>query len=162
MTEIFCKAAGAVLMVASAFLTGEVLSVRGRAVTRQISGFLRLFRIIRAGIAYDRAPVGDILSRVDREVAEACSGRGQAVEGVSLSAWVSACDILSEGLSSLLKKAEAELGRGYREEQIAVCDRYIEALEAQYRESMNRAREQSGLVGTLLPAIALGAVLLLI
>lgn len=162
MTALFFKTAGAALMVASAFITGRMLAARQRATVRQIAGFLHVFRDLRSGIAYDRAPVGDILSRVEQEVAAACSGGGWQANGVDLSSWVASCDILSDGLSRLLKKASAELGRGYREEQIAVCDRYIAALEAQHREGMSRLREQTRLFTTLLPAMAVGAVLLLI
>ena len=71
---VFCKISGAVLTVVSAVLTARIMAARERTVTVQISGFLRLFRTLRSGIAYDRAPISDLLSRVDRETAEACSG----------------------------------------------------------------------------------------
>ena len=156
------KMAGAALLLGSAWLTGQIFAMRRQAVARQISGFLRLFRAIRSGISYHRAPIGEILSHVEREVSEACSGRGEVVRGNSLSEWVADCDLLSEPLSRLLSQAATELGRGYREEQISVCDRYIEALEAQHRESVNRLREQVGLINTLFLSLAAGAVILLL
>ena len=162
MSIWFLKIVGAVLLLSSAWLTGQIFAARRKAISRQISGFLRLFRALRSGISYHRAPIGEILSHVEREVAEACSGRDEAVRGGSLAEWVAACDILSVGLSRLLSRAVTELGRGYREEQIAVCDRYIEALEAQYRESVNRHREQVGLINTLFLSLAAGAVILLL
>lgn len=162
MTAVLLKAVGAAAVFVSAVFLGRGLGGRRRAATAQLAGFLRLFRAIRSGIEYYRAPVGDILARVEPEVAAACSGRGEAVRGETLAAWLSGCVFLSDGLGRLMARAASELGRGYHDEQLAVCDRYIEALEAMYRDSMNKQREQSGLVSTLILAAAAGVVILLI
>ena len=161
MTWIF-KAAGAAVMLISASLMGRSLMARRRAVTTQISGFLRVFRALRSGISHENAPIGDILARLDGDVLRACSGNGGAASGDTLGVFCASCVMLSEGLARLTENASRELGRGYREEQIAACDRYIEALEAQHRESVARQREQTGLVGRLMMIGAAGAVILLI
>lgn len=155
------KAAGAAVLLGSAFVAGRSLSAGRRAQTVQIGGFLRLFRAIRAGIAHERAPVGEMLARVDREVAVACGG-GAVPAGEGLLEWCSSCAFLSEELSRLVTAAARGFGRGYREEQLDICDRCIEALEALHRESAARQREQTGLVGRLLMVAASGAVILLL
>ena len=162
MSGAVLKLLGAAILLLSAAAWGRGLCAHRRAITAQTEGFLTLFRALRSGISYYRAPVGDILARADAGVLSACSGRGEAVRGETLAAWLSGCVFLSDGLGRLMARAASELGRGYHDEQLAVCDRYIEALEAMYRDSMNKQREQSGLVSTLILAAAAGVVILLI
>ena len=161
MTAMLLKGVGAVAIFVSAVLAGQGMVARRRAATAQLAGFLRLFRTLRSEIEFYRAPVGDILARMDPEVAIACSGKGKAPRGDTFSAWLAECAFLSEGLGRLMARAASEIGRGYHGQQLAVCDGYIETLEAMHRDSVNKQREQSGLVNTLMIAAAAGTVILL-
>ena len=156
------KLLGAVLMVLSAWGASGALCERPKARVAQLQGFLQLLRTLRHGIAYDRASVGELLAATDPQVATACSGTGKRAEGEDLSAFAASCTFLSEALAALIKSAAAELSGGYREEQIAVCDRAIEALETMHQREAASLRERTALFGRLFPVLAMGAVILLL
>lgn len=162
MSGAVLKLLGAAILLLSAAAWGRGLCAHRRAITAQTEGFLTLFRALRSGISYYRAPVGDILARADAGVLSACSGRGEAVRGESLSELNETCVFLSQDLALLMAQAAGEIGRGYRDEQLAVCDRYLEALETLHREAAEKEREQSGLVTTLVIIAAAAVVILLI
>lgn len=156
------KLLGAVLLVLSAWGASGALCERPRARLAQTDGFLQLFRTLRHGIFYDRASVKETLAALSPEVATVCSGTGERAAGEDLSALAASCSFLSEELALLVKRAAAELAGGYREEQIAVCDRAIEALEDMHQKQAAYLREKTVLGGRLLPVLAAGAVILLL
>ena len=62
----------------------------------------------------------------------------------------------------LIKNVASELADGYREEQIAVCDRAVEALENMHQGQAAQYRDKTALAGRLFPVLAAGAVILLL
>ena len=148
MSGAVLKLLGAAILLLSAAAWGRGLCAHRRAITAQTEGFLTLFRALRSGISYYRAPVGDILARADAGVLSACSGRGEAVRGESLSELNETCVFLSQDLALLMAQAAG--------------DRYLEALETLHREAAEKEREQSGLVTTLVIIAAAAVVILLI
>ena len=161
MTAAGLKLMGAAVIFLSAAILHRTFCGRQKAVTAQIGGFLCLFRAIRRGIADHRAPLGDIFSRLDSGTLAACQG-GDGVRIRDLSELNERCSFLSDGLSRLMTEACGELGRGYHEEQLAACDRYLSALESLHRESEKKEKETSQLIGTLIFTAAAALVVLLI
>ena len=161
MTETVLKLLGAAAVMLSAAVYERGLSARRKAATRQLEGFLTLFRALRSGIgAY--TPMGDILARMPSETLAACIGRDGKIRVESLEALTEDCLFLTDGLEALVKGAATELGRGYREGQLTLCDGYLAALEKLHGEGQKKERELSGYVRPLLFTGAAGLVILLL
>ena len=127
----------------------------------QIGGFLILFKQIRRQIAYHCAPIGEIFSHIEPSVFVACSGRDAPIVADSLTALTEHCIFLNEALEDLAADASRQLGRGYRDEQIAACDRYLASLERLATENAKRVNERNRVLAVLLRAAAIGIVILL-
>jgi len=161
MSVMTLKVAGMIAVFLSAWLASHSLAGQERAAVSQMEGFLSLFRTVRSGILYYRAPLSEILARCDAEVLVACSGQGRPIYGDSLSALADRCLFHDKALESLVRRAASELGRHLGESESALCDRYIGELTELCRARSVRGREQARLVGTLLYAGAAGIVILL-
>ena len=120
-----------------------------------------MFRQLRRGIAYHRAPMDEILARVDRSVFAACAGREDPLGADSLATLAEGCEFLDGGLEEIVRDAVQKLGRGYHDEQVAACDGYVARLEALARDHAARARERYGVLSVLIRTAAIGVVILL-
>lgn len=161
MSGATLKIAGMIAVFLSAWFASHSLSGRERAAVAQIEGYIALFRAVRSGILYYRAPLADILARCDEAVLSACSGRGEVLRRDSLLAMAEGSFFYDKSLEALVRRAASELGRSLGESESALCDRYIGELTELCRTRSIRAREQTRLVGTLLYAGAAGIVILL-
>ena len=160
MSGAVLKLVGMIAVFLSAWLASRSLSGRERAAVAQIEGYIALFRVIRSGILYYRAPLADILTRCDADVLFACSGRGEVLRCDSLLTMAEGSFFDDKTLESIVHRAASELGRSLGESESTLCDRYIEELTELCRMRSVRAREQTRLVGTLLFAGAAGIVIL--
>ncbi len=161
MNIFVLKTMGAVALAASAWFFARCLSSRRHAATVQVEGFLSLIRAIRSGVAH-YTPMADILVRVEKETVMACSGQSTELRTDSLGAFLTGCVFLSEDTARLMARVEKELGRGYREEQLILCDSYLAALEEIRKQCVKREGEYRAVVEPLLTVVAVGAVILLI
>lgn len=127
----------------------------------QIRGYLTLLETIRHGIAYDRAPLCEILDGCPRPLLSACAGH-PVTHAEDLEALAQETHFHSAALAAVVGEAAARLGRGYREEQVKACDRYVAEIAALAEAHEKRRRERNGTVSTLLYAAAAAAVLLLL
>ena len=161
MSLLMYRVAGGASVLLFAELLRGVLCRKTDGTGAQIGGFLTLFRQLRRGIAYHRAPVGEILARVDPSVLAACAGRGAPPNADSLSSLAEGCVFYDEGLEEIVRDAAQKLGRGYHDEQVAACDGYVARLEALARDHAVRARERCGVLSVLIRTAAAGVVILL-
>lgn len=162
MSLLVYKLLGGATVLVFAYFLRQTLCDGRREVTAQIEGYLALFGTLRRGIAYYRAPIGDLLARCEPSVLEACAGLGEAVRADSLSALVEQSDFGSEALRSIVTDAAQQLGRGYHDEQLAACDKYLAALGTLLETHKKRETERSQVVGTLIYTAAVGGILLLL
>ena len=105
--------------------------------------------------------MGEIFGRVEASVFVACSGRGIPISADSLTTLTQNCVFLNESLEDLATDAARQLGHGYRDEQIAACDRYLASLEKIASENAKRVTERNRVLSVLIRAAAAGVVILL-
>ncbi len=160
MSVMGIKAVGAVTVILCTWLLSGRIGARRKAAMLQIESFLVLFDAIRSGILR-YIPLSEVLESLPDEVIEQCMGR-MGARGADPTAFFNGCIWLSEELDVLMARAAKELGHGYREEQLAVCDRYREALLSLREKSEKREKEGRTLLTPLMMAGASGVVLLLL
>ena len=146
------KSFGIILLLTGSLYLCFSFSQFERKRLRQCEGFLLLLRHIRAQISCFRMPIGRIYASFSTEELEQCGFLSllrdtedleKALLGAKGNIWISEEEI------SLLKAFGRELGEGYAEEQIAVCDYYIGELEKAYGERRNGLPQQTKLYRSL-------------
>lgn len=130
--------------------------------TEQLDGYLSLFEMLRRGIAYESAPIDELLARCPPSLMVACRAKEEGKRVSSLSALVEQTVFLSEGLEAVVTDAATHMGRGYREEQLIACDKYVASLTALSTAHKKKRRERKEMLGTLIYTGAAALVLLLL
>lgn len=130
--------------------------------TEQLDGYLLLFEMLRRGIAYESAPIDELLARCDPALIAACTGNEGEMRVSSLSALSEQTAFLSEGLEEVVADAAVRMGRGYREEQLTACDKYIASLTTLVATHKKKCEERTQMLGTLIYTVAAALVLLLL
>ena len=162
MDQLIYKLLGGATVFFVAWLTRSAVCREAEGATAQIEGYLTLMEGLRRGIAYERAPIDELLARCDPSTVAACAGREDVTRAESLSALLSRTEFLAEGLEEIVTHAATHLGRGYHEEQLAACDRYVASLTALLAAYRKKCEERRGMLGTLIDTAAAALVLLLL
>lgn len=160
MREFLVRAAGALLLLLSAIGLGAASIRAEKRRRRELDALLSLVRHIRENIEHFSRPLGEIYARFDNPVLAASgfltrlrqSGMEQAVRET-------ASDVGEEEREVLLAFA-GSLGRGYREEQIALC-RYTGEKLAQIAENLAKAAPDRERLWRTLPVLAALSLILL-
>ena len=160
--EWIVKAVGAALLVAASvgFGVSGVRTERRRR--RELDACLALLRHIRENIGTLARPLPEIWDRFEDPVFRE-SGFLTVLRREGLSAALEAAPpMLGEGERALLAEFAASLGRGYREEQVALC-RYTEEKLGDAAEALARSAADRERLWRSLPVLAaLSAVLLML
>ena len=99
----------------------------------QTEGLIALIKFLRTQIDCFSMPVGEALSRCPREILDRCVGGGVSPSGAEeLLESLRTYDRQTRGIMEQLCR---QIGRGYRAEQLALCDGICEQLE-QRREAL--------------------------
>ncbi len=98
----------------------------------QIEGFLALVRHIRSQIESFSMPLPTALERCPAEVLAKCGCKSGEIKR-SLSELLEACAEGDAESGRLMRDLAANIGRGYRAEQLILCDYYIGLLETRRR-----------------------------
>jgi len=123
----FYKGLGCLLILCSGAGVSLALSSYERKRCRQAEGFLSLVRYIRGQIDCFSIPVGGILAKCDPRILRDCGV--EEGEFADFPALLNACSLyLPFEICSLLFDFSAQLGSGYREEQLRSCAYCIERL----------------------------------
>lgn len=162
MNGILYKIFGGLAVFFVAWLTRDTVCRESDGAEAQLAGYLTLFEGLRRGIAYERAPIDELLVRCEPSVLSACTGRVGRCRAESLAALCGQTEFLSEGLEEIVADAANRLGRGYHEEQLTACDRYIAALTALLAAYRKKREERRSVTGTLIYTVAAALVLLLL
>ena len=144
MGELLLRSFGAVLLLAAASGWGFCEIRDGRRRILELEAVLDLIRAVREGIDRLTAPLSEIYAAYENPVLRESgflnllreAGMAEAVEKTE---WR-----LSSGELAVLRDLASRLGRGFREEQTALCryagDRLEDALEKLRAEEDGRAR----------------------
>jgi len=144
MGEVLVRCFGAVLLLAAAAGWGFCEIRDGRRHILELEAVLDLIRAVREGIDRLSAPLSEIYAAYENPVLRESGfltllrekGMAEAVEGTE---WR-----LSPEELAVLRDLASRLGRGFREEQAALCryagDRLEDALEKRRTDEDGRAR----------------------
>lgn len=152
--------AGSGLVLLSSLLLAHSLVAVERARLAQIEAYLALLRLIRGQIACYSRSFSEICCRIAPEMLAACGFEGT---GESLEAMLCRADLLlPDEAERVVRGFAGELGRGYKTEQLAVCDAAITDLDAIAESARRRLPEKLRLCRVCCICGGLAVILLLI
>lgn len=118
-----------VFVVASCGIGGTyLLNLNARAALWQAEGFISLLRFLRSEVECFALPIPSILARCPEEIWRACSYKAEAVPK-NIEEVIKSSDIKDARILSCLERFGRSFGRGYRQEQLSICDECIGELE---------------------------------
>lgn len=116
---------------ASVILAGVLCSAFAKSYystnLHQIDSFISLIEIILSSIKHHSMPVGEILSRCSPSVIEGCVGRADRFDS-----FLRLCEetsFLSPELEMAITELSEKIGKGYLDEQVALCEGCLENLK---------------------------------
>ncbi len=124
-----------------------------------LDGWIDLILYIRAQIDCYLTPLYEILSSSDPALMHACMSPEHETD---LGAILRASSIYLDGNSKrLLESFIREIGSGYREEQVKLCDYYISALRTERAKVADELPTRMRLYAALCICVSLGTAILL-
>ena len=123
---------GAAVTVFSGIAAAYMLNGAARLTLCQNEAFISLVRFIRTEIECYATPVPRALERCPEGVLCACGYTGHGSPS-SVSELAKRCKIYDSSTQKSVEGFAKSIGRGYREEQLALCDHYIDELENRRR-----------------------------
>lgn len=127
----------------------------------QIEGFIGWIRFIRTQIECFSMPLPEILRTCPSEIKHRC-GYTDSFFCENVSEFINMCRIRDAETKRQLERFCAGIGKGYREEQTAFCDYYIELLEERRKAVGEQLPQRKKLNSVLCLSGALAIVILLI
>lgn len=156
----FLRILGAVLVACSGLLLARSLNVSERRALAEIEGFIAFLRFVRSNIDAYSMPLSEILLRCPRKIYASCGYTKDELPR-SVGELFSGCCVSDGFAAERLREFSAEVGRGYREEQLALLSRTIGALEERHRELSGALPSRQRVRATLCLGVSLSVVILL-
>ncbi|MFA5561730.1 MAG: stage III sporulation protein AB [Eubacteriales bacterium] len=159
------KSFGVIVLLGMTLYLCISFSVFERRRMAQSEGFLLLVRHIKAQIACFRLPLGEIFHTFAHAELERCGFLPTLREGRDFAAALQAAAPaiwLSAEESGLLRAFAGELGRSYREEQVACCEYYAGELEQAYAQRRRDHPTRAKLYRSLFVTGALMLIIILV
>ena len=155
------KIAGVLMIVSCGGALAYWLNHRARMALMQTEGFIDLVRYLRSEIDCFSMPIPTALERCPDTIFQKCGA--QRFRGArTVSELLDACEILSPEISEAMQRFAADVGRGYKHEQLSLCDRTAELLEGYRNLLAEQLPVKRKLNGTLCLCSALVIVILLL
>jgi hypothetical protein len=123
------KIVGAIIIAVSGIVGSYVLNSAARHTLEQIEGFLSLVRHLRNEIECFCMPLPSALARCPREVLVRCGYTASDVPK-SVRELVDGCVVSDGETQKAMLSFASSIGKGYRDEQLGLCDYCIELIEA--------------------------------
>ena len=152
---------GALLVVGCGILLGWQRNRKEEGRLRQVEAWIALLRQTRGRVEGMALPVREILGRTEETLLKACGFEEDGTPS-TFSELLSACRIEDRETEGVLMEFASGFGRGYREEEVRACDRYLRALEARREFLASHLSGRKRLNTTLSLAGSLAVVLLLL
>ena len=150
---------GAVILSLSGIAAAYVLNSAAKKGLSQTEAFISFLRFLRSEIECFSMPVPRAITRCPSELREEC---GCAAEVSDLRGFLQECTVFDSEAVSLMGRFCDDVGKGYRDEQLALCDYYISLLDEHRRtlaESLPSRRKRNSAL-CLAGALALVIVLI--
>lgn len=141
------------------YICGRSICQREERRLRQVDGLIDLVGYIRDMIDRYLMPIDRILKECDRELLSVCGFSG---EGEKLCEMVDGAVFFDENIRGEMRSFAEELGRGWRESQLKLCDRCLSVLGRERdRLSADLPRSRRAVM-TLAMAVSAGITILLL
>ena len=124
------RIAGALMIAFSGAFAAYSLNKSAKDTLRQTEYFISLVRFLRAQIECFSMSVPRALERVPDEILAGCSFLGKE-RPKSLSELIGGCQVTDQAVMRDMSRLADDIGKGYREEQLTLCDYCLSLLEAQ-------------------------------
>ena len=127
----------------------------------QAQGFIDFLRFLRSEVECFSMPLPAILSRCPPEILSSCSYRAER-SPQTLEDFFERSNIKEEQLRACLDRFAGSFGRGYRDEQLALCDTYIGEIERIRKKLADQLPARIKVNGVLCVCSSMAVVVLLI
>lgn len=155
------KIVGAIIIAVSGIIGSYVLNSAAKRTLEQIEGLISLVRHLRTEIECFCMPLPSALERCPREVLVKC---GYTANGIpkSVRELLDGCVICDGETQKVMLSFAGSVGKGYRDEQLGLCDYCIELLEARRQSACEQLPSKIKRNSALCLCGALAVVILLI
>ena len=155
------RVVGAFLIFLCGVAGAGFLNSRARNALTQIEGFAELVRRLYAQIDCFSMPIPTALGSCPDAVLEKC-GIDPEADRRTVADLLGSCSISSAELCEVMEDFAAHLGRGYKQEQLALCQRTLSRLEEHRALLASRLPAKQKTNGTLCMCGALAVVILIV
>jgi hypothetical protein len=157
---IFIRITGVLLLAFSGAFGARMINMRESSALVQNEGFIAFIRMAKGKIERFSMPLPQIFSECPSEIYRECGYVGECPTCVShFFNGCRVCDGVSHKIFSQFCK---EIGRGYRNEQIRVCEYYLTLLEDRRNALSKALPNRKKRIRTLFLSGALAAAILLV
>lgn len=158
---LYYRIAGAVIVALSGAAGAYILNASARTALVQTEAFISLLRSLRSDIECFAMPIPKALARCSKELYRSC-GYLSDVPPSGIDALLSGCKISDAELRRLLESFSGDVGRGYRDGQLALFDYCLSQLEARRKRLCEGLPAKRRMNSALCLSGALAIVILLI
>lgn len=158
---LYYRIAGAVIVAISGVAGAYILNSSAKGALIQAEAFISLLRSLRSDIECFAMPIPKALLRCPAELYRRC-GYQSDVPPNSIEQLIDGCRILDPELRRRLEGFCRSVGRGYREEQLALFDYCLGQLEERRRVLCDQLPSKRKMNSALCLSGALAIVILLI
>ena len=151
---------GAIVILCCAVIVAKRTNLSGEAVIEQYSSYARLVAFTRLQIECFALPCEEIIARCDPSIISGC---GYALDHTpkNFRELVNGSLIADAELSRLAKGFSMEFGRGYRSDELKLCDEFLFDLRDKERKLRDELQKKKKVTSTLCISLALSAIILL-
>lgn len=155
------KLFGVMLVIIGGAISACVLNMRAKISLTHTEAMISFLRFVKVRVDCYAMPIDRILSDCDESIYEGL-GYTDAKKPEDLAALAKHCTSLRGDIKDIMTKFASEFGKSYREEQVKLCDRYIDEMLMLRSDISARLPMQKKLNSTLCISGAMAIVILLI
>ena len=126
----FFQISGMMLVLFSGIMLGTSLNRSADEALIRAEGFVKLLREVQREVSCFSIPAEEILRRMEPSVLKICGWRGENPPK-GFSELFEGCEIPDGEGKRILSRFVSEFGRGYREDQLALCEYCLSMMEAE-------------------------------
>lgn len=160
---LLCKLLGALLVALAGVLGAIRLNRAAEGRIDEVEGWIALLRLTKTEIDCFSLPQSEILARCDGAILRRIGWEGETppADFASLEAVLDRCGLSPEG-ERIARIFLGEIGRGYRREQLRICDYGIGLFTAERDRLLAELPKRRQRNAVLSMTLSLGAVVLLL
>ena len=137
-----------------------ILNAGARSALLQNEAFISFVRFLRSQIECFSMPLPRAIERCPQDILRGCGCSDARAEDAS--SFLCRCEVADAQSVEIMRRFAADIGRGYRDEQIALCDYCVSLLEERRQKLSASLPARIRMNGALCIAGALALVIMLV